>query len=173
ALHRLLRPVMSHASRLPGPQSSALRAAFGDTAAGEHAGGGDRFLVFVATLSLLAEAAEQAPVACVIDDAHWLDDASAAALLFTARRLGPERVALLFAARGGDVRRFEAEDLPELRVGGLGLDAAQALLREHVGAEVSGAVTARLLEQTHGNPLALVELPGALSAGQPTGRDPL
>src|SRR5207247_10559706 len=140
---------------------------------GEDTPGGDRFLVFLATLSLLAEAAEQAPVACVIDDAHWLDDASAAALLFTARRLGPERVAMLFAAREDDVRRFEAEDLPELRVGGLGPDAAQALLREHTGADVSRAVTARLLEHTQGNPLALVELPGALSAGQLSGSDPL
>jgi DNA-binding CsgD family transcriptional regulator len=173
ALQRLLRPVMSHAARLPAPQSSALRAAFGETDTGEDAPGGDRFLVFLATLSLLAEAAEQAPVACVIDDAHWLDDASAAALLFTARRLGPERVAMLFAAREGDVRRFETEDLPELRVGGLDLDAAEALLREHTGADVSGAVTSRLLEQTQGNPLALVELPGALSAGQLSGSDPL
>jgi hypothetical protein len=173
ALQRLLRPVMSHAARLLAPQSSALRAAFGETDAGQDAPGGDRFLVFLATLSLLAEAAEHAPVACVIDDAHWLDDASAAALLFTARRLGPERVALLFAAREGDVRRFEAEDLPELRVGGLDLHAAAALLREHTGAGVSGAVTARLLEQTQGNPLALVELPGALSAGQLSGSDPL
>jgi DNA-binding CsgD family transcriptional regulator/tetratricopeptide (TPR) repeat protein len=173
ALQRLLRPVMSHAARLPAPQSAALRAAFGETEAGEDAPGGDRFLVFLATLSLLAEAAEQAPVACVVDDAHWLDDASAAALLFTARRLGPERMAMLFAAREGDVRRFEVEDLPELRVGGLDLDAAQALLREHAGADVSGDVTARLLEQTQGNPLALVELPGALSAGQLSGSDPL
>jgi DNA-binding CsgD family transcriptional regulator len=173
ALQRLLRPVMSHASHLPAPQSAALRAAFGETDMAEDAPGGDRFLVFLATLSLLAEAAEQAPVACVIDDAQWLDDATAGALLFTARRLGPERVAMLFAARDGDVRRFETEDLPELLVGGLGPDAAQALLREHTGADVSGAVTARLLEQTQGNPLALVELPGALSAGQLNGSDPL
>ncbi len=173
ALHRLLRPVMSQLDRLPAPQAAALRAAFGDTATGEHAGGGDRFLMFVATLSLLAEAAEHAPVACVIDDAHWLDDASAAALLFTARRLGPERIALLFAARDGDVRRFDAEALPELLVGGLAPSAAQALLHEHTGSEVSDAVTAQLLQQTRGNPLALVELPGALTAGQLSGSDPL
>ena len=75
-------------------------------------GDGDRFLAFLATLSLLAEAAEEAPSLVVVDDAHWLDDASAAALLFAARRLQAERVALLFAARDGDARRFEAPDLP-------------------------------------------------------------
>ena len=173
ALHRLLRPVLKYAVVLAGRQSAALRAAFGEADAGEHELGGDRFLVFLATLSLLAEAAEHTPVACVIDDGHWLDDASAAALLFTARRLGPERVALLFAAREDDVRRFDAEDLPVLRVGGLDPDSALTLLREHTGSEVSAAVTARLLEQTDGNPLALVELPGSLSAGQLTGVDPL
>ncbi len=169
ALHRLVRPVMSHASRLPVPQSAALRAAFGETGSA----GGDRFLVFLATLSLLAEAAEHGPVACVIDDAHWLDEASAAALLFTARRLGPERVALLFAARDDVARRFEADDLPELQVNGLELDAARALLGEHIGAEASAAVAALLVEQTRGNPLALVELPAALSAAQLAGAEPL
>ena len=168
ALQRLLRPVMRHADRLPEPQASALRAAFG-----EQTGGGDRFLVFLATLSLLAEAAEQAPVLCVIDDAHWLDDASAAALLFTARRIGPERIALLFAAREGDVRRFDSEDLPELVVGGLDPDAAEALLREQAGAPLPADVCASLLRQTGGNPLALVELPRALSADQLLGVEPL
>ena len=168
ALQRLLRPMMRHADRLPEPQASALRAAFG-----EQTGGGDRFLVFLATLSLLAEAAEQAPVLCVIDDAHWLDDASAAALLFTARRIGPERVALLFAARDGDVRRFDSEDLPELVVGGLDPDAAEALLREQAGAPLPADVCASLLRQTGGNPLALVELPRALSADQLLGVEPL
>ena len=167
ALQRLLRPMMRHADRLPEPQASALRAAFG-----EQTGGGDRFLVFLATLSLLAEAAEQAPVLCVIDDAHWLDDASAAALLFTARRIGPERVALLFAARDGDVRRFDSEDLPELVVGGLDPDAAEALLREQAGAPLPADVCASLLRQTGGNPLALVELPRALSADQLLGVEP-
>ena len=168
ALQRLLRPMMPNADRLPEPQASALRAAFG-----EQTGGGDRFLVFLATLSLLAEAAEQAPVLCVIDDAHWLDDASAAALLFTARRIGPERVALLFASRDGDVRRFDSEDLPELVVGGLDPDAAEALLREQAGAPLPADVCASLLRQTGGNPLALVELPRALSADQLLGVEPL
>jgi DNA-binding CsgD family transcriptional regulator/tetratricopeptide (TPR) repeat protein len=168
ALQRLLKPVMRYAERLPHPQSAALRAAFG-----EQAGGGDRFLVFLAALSLLAEAAEQSPMLCVIDDAHWLDDASAAALLFVARRLGPERVAVLFAARTGDMRRFEGEDLPELTVGGLDDAAAQALLSEQVDGPLSVPLRERILAQAGGNPLALVELPHALSAAQLSGAEPL
>lgn len=168
ALHRLLRPVTASLVRLPAPQQEALRAAFG-----EQTGGGDRFLVFLATLNLLAEVAEQAPVLCVVDDAHWLDDASAAALLFVARRLGPERVALLFAARDGDVRRFESDDLPELVLGGLDADAATALLRARTDADVADSVRTGLLAQTGGNPLALVELPRALSARQLAGAEPL
>jgi DNA-binding CsgD family transcriptional regulator/tetratricopeptide (TPR) repeat protein len=168
ALQRLLRPMMRYAERLPGPQSAALRAAFG-----EQAGGGDRFLVFLAALSLLAEAAEQSPVLCVIDDAHWLDDASAAALLFVARRLGPERVALLFAARTDDVRRFDGEDLPVLRIGGLDAAAAEALLTEQVAGPLSAPLRQRILAQAGGNPLALVELPTALSAAQLSGAEPL
>ncbi len=124
ALQRLLRPVMRHIERLPARQATALRAAFGET----DTPPGDRFLVFLAALSLLAEAAEESPVLCVVDDAHWLDEASTAALLFVARRLGPERLALLFAARDGDVRRFDSGELPELVVGGIDAAAATELL---------------------------------------------
>jgi DNA-binding CsgD family transcriptional regulator/tetratricopeptide (TPR) repeat protein len=168
ALQRLLRPVMRYAERLPGPQSAALRAAFG-----EQAGGGDRFLVFLAALSVLAETADLSPVLCVIDDAHWLDDASAAALLFVARRLGPERVALLFAARTGDLRHFAGEDLPRLAIGGLDEAAAEALLTEQVAGPISAPLRQRILAQAGGNPLALVELPHALSAAQLSGAEPL
>jgi predicted ATPase len=93
ALQRLLRPVMRHIERLPARQATALRAAFGES----DTPPGDRFLVFLAALSLLAEAAEESPVLCVVDDAQWLDEASTAALLFVARRLGPERL-----GAGGD-----------------------------------------------------------------------
>ena len=169
ALQRLLRPVMGHVERLPARQATALRAAFGET----DTAAGDRFLVFLATLSLLAEAAEQSPVLCVIDDAHWLDEASTAALLFVARRLGPERIALLFAARDGDVRRFESDGLPELVLGGIDAAAAMALLTDRADAPVAHDVRDRLMRQTGGNPLALVELPGSLTPAQLAGRESL
>jgi DNA-binding CsgD family transcriptional regulator len=169
ALQRLLRPVLPLLERLPAPQAHALRVALGE-AEGEH---GDRFLVFLGTLNLLAEAAEQRPVLAVVDDAHWLDDASAAALLFAARRLQLERVALLFAAREGDVRGFDSGELPELRLTGLDRDGVTALLTEQAGAPVSPEVGAQLLASTGGNPLALVELPEVLSVEQLDGRAPL
>ncbi len=108
ALQRLLQPLMPLADRLPAPQARALRVVFGE----EVGEGSDRFLIFLAALSLLGEAAGDTPVLAVVDDAHWLDDASAAALLFMARRLQQEPVALLFGAREGDVRVFDAGDLP-------------------------------------------------------------
>ena len=129
ALHRLLRPILPYASRLPAHQRAALEAALGD----DVGPGADRFVVFVASLSLLAEAAEDTPLLCTIDDAHWLDDASAAALLFVARRLQAERIALLFAAREGDVRVLEAEGLPSLDLKGIGPEAAGELLAEVTG----------------------------------------
>jgi DNA-binding CsgD family transcriptional regulator len=165
ALQRLLRPVMSCTDRLPAPQAAALRAAFGEVAGGAA----DRFLVFLAALSVLAEAGEQAPVLAVVDDAHWLDDASAAALLFAARRLENEHVALLFAAREGDVRTFDSGDLPALRLGGMDVVAAGAVISAHAGVQVAPAVRDALVAGTGGNPLALVELSEALSADQLTG----
>ena len=169
ALHRLLRPVMAHADRLPAPQAQAMRRAFGEDAGPA----GDRFVIFVAVLTLLSELAEQAPVLCVVDDAHWLDEASAAALAFVARRVGPERIALLFAAREGDVRRFDGVGIPELMIGGLDADAAGDLLDEHAATPVPREVRDALMRQTGGNALALVELPKALSATQLSGQAPL
>jgi DNA-binding CsgD family transcriptional regulator len=166
ALQRLLQPLMPLADRLPLPQAHALRVVFGY----EAGDGGDRFLVFLAALSLLAEAAQDRPVLAVVDDAHWLDDASAAALLFIARRVQQEPIAMLFGAREGDVRSFEPGDLPSLRLGGLALEAVSRLLREETGREVSPEVTAQLSASTGGNPLALVELPGVLSSDQLSGR---
>jgi DNA-binding CsgD family transcriptional regulator len=167
ALQRLLRPAMVLVDRLPRRQATALRAAFG-----ELEGDGDRFLVFLAALSLFAEAAEAAPVLAVIDDAQWLDQASAAALLFVARRLQAEPVALLFAAREG-VLGFESAGLPSVAVGDLDAAAAGALLRELVGGPIPPAVLERLMAGTAGNPLALVELTSALSPEQLTGQTPL
>jgi hypothetical protein len=165
ALQRLLRPVLPHLGRLPAPQARALLAAFGAADDTET----DRFRVFLATLSLLAEAAEHTPVLALVDDAQWLDDVSAAALLFVARRVDDERIAVLFAAREG---QFEA-DLPELVLGGLDPAAAADLLATRAGGPVPPPVAVELVARTGGNPLALVELPDALPAAALAGDDPL
>lgn len=169
ALQRLLHPVMDVSASLPAVQASALRVAFGQEA-GEA---GDRFLVFLAALGLLSAAAGEAPVLCLVDDAHWLDNASAAALQFAARRLGRERIAMLFAARDGDVRQFDQAGLPDVAVQGLDDRAAQALLAARVAGDVAAGVSSQLIRLTGGNPLALVELPAALSPGQLAGTEPL
>jgi hypothetical protein len=173
ALHRLLRPVLPYLDRLPAPQARALRGAFGE----QEGSAVDRFVVFVATLSLLSEAAEERPVIAVVDDAQWLDAASAEALLFVARRLLADRVALVFGAREGDVRAFHGDGLPALVLGGLDAASAGALLTERAGAAVSAEVCAALVAETGGSPLALTELPTVLSADQLAGQarlpDPL
>ena len=108
ALHRLLRPVLGILDRLPAPQARALRAAFGeaDDVAVEP------FLAALATLSVLTEAAEDATVLCVLDDAQWLDQATADAVLVAARRLGADRVAVVFAARDGEGHAFAPDGVP-------------------------------------------------------------
>ncbi|HEY7010494.1 MAG TPA: AAA family ATPase [Jatrophihabitantaceae bacterium] len=168
ALQRLLWPLRKSMETLAPPQRAALRAAFG-----EAEGEGDRFLVLLATLSVLAEAAEERPVVAVIDDAHWLDEASAAALLFVARRLQVERVALLFATRDGDTSGFDSGELPALSLGGLSGEAAGELLRSHTAGGVDDAVRDQLVSATAGNPLALTELSEVLSPDQLSGRDAL
>ena len=168
ALQRLLWPLRKAAGELPPPQRAALQAAFG-----EVEGEGDRFLAFLGTLSLLDEAAEERPVLVIADDAHWLDEASANALLFVARRLQAERIALLFAARDGDASSFGPSELPCLTVGGLSGEAAGQLLSRHAPGEVEAAVRDQLVAATGGNPLALGELSEVLSADQLSGRAPL
>src|SRR5262245_52556827 len=140
ALHQLVRPALKHVEALPPPQAGALRGALG---LGERTGD-DRFLVSLAVLTLLAEFAERRPVLCIVDDAHWLDTPSADALLFVARRLEADAVALLFAARDEDSRRFEAPDLPTLDLHGLGADAAGTLLARHGPVEVARGVRDQL-----------------------------
>jgi DNA-binding CsgD family transcriptional regulator len=168
ALQRLLRPLMPQLDDVPVPQARALRVAFGEEA-GEA---GERFLAFMGALSLLAAAAEDAPVLVVIDDAHWLDEASAAALHFIARRLAVEPVAMLWAARAEGPRGFEAADLPVLQLGGLGVDGASAILAEETQTDVAPEVAALLLASTGGNPLALHELPSVLTPEQLSGKAP-
>lgn len=168
ALHQLLRPALAHVERLPQPQATALRGALG---LGEGAAQ-ERFLVFAASLSLLSELAERRPVLCLVDDAHWLDAASADALRFVARRLDAEGIVILFGAREGEARGFEAADVPSLTLTGLDAEAA-AILLSRGGVEAAPSVREHLLAQTQGNALALVELPLALSAGQLSGEEPL
>ena len=168
SLHQLLRPALGHLDRLPAPQAAALQSALGLA----DGGGQERFLIYSGCLSLLSELAEERPVLCLVDDAHWLDAGSSDALQFVARRLDAEGVVLLFGAREGDVRVFEAPDVPSHTVDGLD-DAAAAELLAHAAATAAPQVRERLLEQTHGNALALVELPTALSAAQLAGDEPL
>lgn len=169
ALHRLLLPLARRMAELPSPQARALSRAFGSVT---DSGQDDRFLVFLAALTLLTEAAEESPVLCVIDDAHWLDDASLAALLFIARRVEFASVALLFAVRDGELRTVDAPDLPALTLRGLDTAAAEELLRE-CDPGLAPHVRAQLIQRTDGNPLALLEIPKALSAAQLTGQSEL
>jgi DNA-binding CsgD family transcriptional regulator len=160
--------VLGQLEKLPAPQARALSRALGL----EEGASDERFLIFVACLSLLSEAAERRPVLCLVDDAHWLDKVSAEALVFVARRLDAEGVVMLFAARTAGRRMFDEGDLPSLEVGPLDPEAAATLLARVAGA-AAPSVRSRLIEQTQGNALALVELPTALSEGQLGGDEPL
>jgi DNA-binding CsgD family transcriptional regulator/tetratricopeptide (TPR) repeat protein len=162
-LHQLVRPVLDLADRLPAPQAQALLGAFGLI---DH-GSEDRFLVAAAALSLLSEAAEDGPVLCVVEDAHWLDRPSVEALTFAARRLDAEGVVIVVATRDETWA-----GLPELRVGGLRPADATALLREHVE-NLAPQVRDHLVEETGGNPLALIELAASLTPEQLADREPL
>jgi DNA-binding CsgD family transcriptional regulator len=169
ALHQILRPVLNRIENLPDPQAAALRSAF--ALSGETVD--DRFRVSVGVLGLLADAAEEQPVVCLIDDAHWLDGASSDALLFAARRLEAERIAFLVGTRDDARPSFRAAGLPELRLTALPQDAARELLRERLAADASPAAVEWLLEQASGNPLALMELPELLSRDQLKGEEAL
>ena len=159
SLHHLCRPMLDRIERLPAPQRDALDIVFGVSAGTPP----DRFLVGVAVLSLLAEAAEDRPLLCVVDDAQWIDQASALTLAFVARRLLAERVGLVFAARepGEELRH-----LPEMLVKGLREGDARALLDSAVRFRLTERVRDQLIAETRGNPLALLELPRGLTATQ-------
>ena len=163
-LHGLLWPVVGHLDELPAPQREALAAALG---LGPPEGS-ERFLISAGVLSLLAAAAEERPVVCLIDDAQWLDVPSADALMFTARRLAAEGVVLLFAVRDDDRRTSSKRPGEEIVLEPLDREQAVALL-EHVGREVASPVRERLLGEAAGNPLALLELPSGLSDEQLAG----
>jgi DNA-binding CsgD family transcriptional regulator len=153
-LHQLCAPFVDRLDRLPGPQSDALGTAFG------RRGGDapDRFLVGLALLSLLSDVAEERPLVCVVDDAQWLDAASAQALAFVARRLGVESVGLVFAVREPDAERH-LDGLAVLVVDGLDDHDAHELLETVITGPLDERLRDRIVAETRGNPLALLELP--------------
>jgi DNA-binding CsgD family transcriptional regulator len=161
----LTRPVAGLAPSLPEPQAQALIAAL----ALGPAKPADPLAVCVATLGLLAAAAEDKPVLAVVDDAQWLDAETAQAIGFAARRLGDERVAILLALRDGEESAFSRAGLEQLVVRGLAPDEASELL----GGRIATSAAQRLTDLTMGNPLALLELADELSEGQRTGHDPI
>ena len=162
ALHQLCSPILDRLDQLPGPQQDALGVAFG-VRAGDAS---DRFLVGLAVLSLLSEVAAQRPLVCVVDDAQWLDRASAQALVFVGRRLLAESVALVLATRNPS---DEFEGLPKLFVEGLRDGDARALLGSALRVPLDERVLERIVAETRGNPLALLELPRGLTPAELAG----
>ena len=162
ALHQLCSPNLDLIDGLPDPQREALEVALGLSAGRTP----DPFLVGLAVLNLLSEAAEERPLLCVIDDAQWLDRASARVLAFVARRLLAERIAMVFAAREQIV---SLAGFAELRVEPLGHRDARALLDSILPGRLDERVLERIVVETHGNPLALLELPRGLTPAQLAG----
>jgi DNA-binding CsgD family transcriptional regulator len=162
ALHQLCAPMLGFLDRLPDPQRDALRTAFG-LSAGDAS---DPFLVGLAVLSMLAEVARERPLLCVVDDAHWLDRASAQGLAFVARRVVAESVGMVFSVRADDPAASSWRDLPGLDIRGLPDDAARRLLGSALRGPVDRHVLDRIVAESRGNPLALLELPRGLSAAE-------
>jgi DNA-binding CsgD family transcriptional regulator len=167
-LHQLCTPILDRLETLPNPQQNAIRVAFGLNLGDPP----DRFLVALATLSLLAEVALERPLLCVVDDAQWLDDASAQVFGFVGRRLLGESVLMLFGAREPSEDR-QLVGLPELLLHGLSDDAARALLEWVTPGRVDVHVGRRIVAETRGNPLALLELPHAMTAAELAGGFPV
>ena len=162
ALHQLCMPLLEWLERLPGPQRDALATTFGLSEGAVP----DRFFVGLATLGLLSEAAEERPLVCVVDDAQWLDRASAQVLAFVGRRLGAEPVVMLFGVREPSE---EFAGLPKLVVEGLSDRAARDLLASVIAGRLDERVADQIVTETRGNPLALLELPRGLSSAQLAG----
>ena len=160
-LHDLCAPILSCLDALIEPQRAALSVALG-LASGEPP---ESFLVALAALNLFAQAAEERPLLCVVDDAQWLDQATAQVLGFLGRRLLAEPVALVFATRTTDALDDPLAGLPDLRLSGLDERSARALLASVTTARLDESVRRRIVEEAHGNPLALVELAAVDFAG--------
>ncbi|HEV3294336.1 MAG TPA: AAA family ATPase, partial [Streptosporangiaceae bacterium] len=162
ALHQLCAPLLDHADSLPVPQRDALRTALGLSAGPVP----DRFLVGLAVLGLLSGTAGNRPLVCLVDDQQWLDDASAQALGFAARRLAADPVGVVFAAR---VPGKDVAGLPELVVAGLAAEHARELLSSVLTGPLDEQVRDQIIADTNGNPLALLELPAGLTSAQLAG----
>ena len=161
ALHQLCSPLLDHAAALPEPQHTALGVALGQQGGSVP----DRFLVGLAALNLLAEVAEEGPLLCLIDDAQWLDEASAQVLTFVARRIAAERVVLVFALRDpSDSDLLPFDGLPVMCLGGLDETDARVLLAGSGHAPLDDGMRDRVLTEARGNPLALLELAGSTAA---------
>src|ERR1700733_8003693 len=163
-LQQLFGSMLGSLEPLPDPQRDAVEVAFGVRSGPAP----DRFEVGLAVLGLLAEVAEQQPLVCVVDDAQWLDQASARTLAFVARRLMAESVALVFAVREPSQEETFA-GLPELILGGLNDEDARGVLGVAIAGRVDERVVERILAETRGNPLALLELPRGLTAAELAG----
>src|SRR6266568_2255003 len=162
-LHQMCAPLLDALVRLPSPQSDALATAFG-LATGAPP---DRFLVGLAVLGLLSDAAGVRPVLCLIDDAQWLDQVSRQILGFVARRLERERVAVLYATRNA-AEQDDLAGIPELVIVGLSRGHARDLLLSAIGGRLDEQLADRIVE-TRGNPLALLELPGSSTPAELAG----
>lgn len=154
-LHQVCAPLIDHMPALPEPQQLALGVALGRNTGSAP----DRFLVGLATLGLFSEAAEKSGLLCLVDDAQWLDPASAEVLAFVARRNGAERVAMVFGVRDDEAGGAVFAGLPELRLRRLGDSDARLLLDSVIPAPLDEEVRERIIAEARGNPLALVELP--------------
>ncbi len=169
ALHRLLRPFLDRVPGLPAPQRAALHAAFGMSGTEPP----DRYLIGLATLTVLSGVAAEQPVLCLVDDVQWLDRESAEALAFTARRLHADSLAFIFAGRPGASAQAAFAALTAHRLDGLAPLDARALLAFGVEGSLDLEVADRLVAGTGGNPLALLELAVQLSPEQLAGVAPL
>ncbi|PWC08607.1 LuxR family transcriptional regulator [Mycetocola zhujimingii] len=159
-LHQICAPFLDHLSALPEPQQVALGVALGLRSGPAP----DRFLIGLATLNLIAEVAEQGPLLCLVDDAQWLDHASAEVLAFVSRRLDADRLVMVFGERDISGQRTLFPGLPELRLTGLDGVSARKLLDAAVRVPLDGDVRERIIAEARGNPLALLELPASAPA---------